>query len=91
MIIYFDWTIRILNHRGFCARLVRLKAFLILTSNIALNYIFSKPELVQARNLRKIVIDHDSYKLEYESMQKRKMISLTLKLEKFVKSIIYKK
>jgi hypothetical protein len=26
----FDWTVRILNHRGFCARLVRLSAFLIL-------------------------------------------------------------
>ena len=23
VIIYFDWTVRILNHRGFCARLVR--------------------------------------------------------------------
>jgi hypothetical protein len=25
MIIYFDWTVRILNHRSFCARLVRIK------------------------------------------------------------------
>ena len=24
VIIYFDWTVRILNHRSFCARLVRL-------------------------------------------------------------------
>ena len=23
MFICFDWTVRILNHRGFCARLVR--------------------------------------------------------------------
>jgi hypothetical protein len=23
-IIYFDWTVRILNHRGFCARLVHI-------------------------------------------------------------------
>ena len=28
-VIYFDVTVRILNHRGFCARLVRLKAFLM--------------------------------------------------------------
>ena len=24
VIIYFDWTVRILNHRSFCARLVRM-------------------------------------------------------------------
>ena len=23
VLIYFDWTVRILNHRSFCARLVR--------------------------------------------------------------------
>jgi len=28
--ICFDRTVRILNHRSFCARLVRQKAFLIL-------------------------------------------------------------
>ena len=29
LIICFDWPVRILNHRGFCARLVRKIAFLI--------------------------------------------------------------
>lgn len=64
---------------------------MLATSNqnkeLLINYMYSKPELLQAKYLREKVLDAIAYKEELSNLKKRKVINLALKLEKTIKSI----
>jgi glycosyltransferase involved in cell wall biosynthesis len=92
-LIFKGWNFSYLNEVCF-DYMVREDSMLIYSNNnrdVLNDYIFSKPELIQAARLRKVVEAHDIYKLECESMKKRKVVSFALKVEKLLKTFIKKK
>lgn len=54
---------------------------------LLIDYMFNKPELTQAKYLRRAVLDASFYKEELKQLKKRKVIHAALKIEKPIKSI----
>ena len=55
---------------------------------LLLDYIFTKPELKQAKLLRDKILSNDEVQEELQKLQKRKVISSAIKIESVLKSIL---
>ena len=88
-LFFKGWQFKYINEILYDYR-VRENSMLV-TSNenksLLLDYMFSKPELQQAKLLRDKIIGYDTYKTELTNLKKRKVISAALKIEKPLKSM----
>lgn len=89
-VFFKGWEFYYINEIVFDYR-VRENSMLINSNNnkqLLLDYMFNKPELLQAKSLRENVIGHFNNEEELRRLKKRKIISFALKVEKIVKSIM---
>ncbi|WP_298903217.1 glycosyltransferase family A protein [uncultured Psychroserpens sp.] len=88
-LFFKGWQFKYINEILYDYR-VRENSMLV-TSNenksLLLDYMFSKPELEQAKLLRDKIMGYYNYKTELTNLKKRKVINAALKIEKPLKSI----